>query len=169
MADRYLALVGGKRSVTEATVTSSGVAEAGDIVGLDASGKIDPTLLPTGVGPDAIAVLVSEAAGLTAGDYVNFFDDGGVASVRLADNSNGRDAHGFVLDAFADAATATVYFEGSNSALTGLTIGARQFLATAGGTTETPVAVTSGDLHQFLGVAINATTINTDIEDCILT
>jgi len=168
MADRYVALVGGKRSLVEGTVSSTGVAEAGDVVALDATGKLDPSLLPTGAGPDTAAIVVSDAAGLSAGDYVNIFDDTG-AAVRLADNSNGRPAHGFVLSAFADAATALVYFEGPNTALAGLTVGARQYLDTAGATTETPVAVTSGDIHQFLGVAISATAINTDIEDCIQT
>lgn len=169
MADRYQTLIGGKGQLVEATVSSTGVAEAGDLIGLDATGKIDPSLLPTGAGPDVASIVVSEAAGLAAGDYVNIFDDGGTPSVRLADNSNGRDAHGFVLDAFADAATALVYFEGPNTALSGLTIGARQYLGTAGAPTETPIAVTSGDIHQFLGIAISATAINTDIEDCIAT
>lgn len=168
MADRFQTLIGGKGELVEATVASTGVAEAGDIVGLDATGKIDPSLLPTGAGPDVASIVVSDAAGLSAGDYVNIFDDTG-AAVRLADNSNGRPAHGFVLSAFADAATALVYFEGPNTALSGLTIGSRQYLDTAGASTETPVAVTSGDIHQYLGVAINATTINTDIEDCIRT
>jgi len=168
MADRYVALVGGKRTLVESTVVSTGVAEAGDIVGLDASGKIDPSLLPTGAGPDVASIVVEDAAGLSAGDYVNIFDSTG-PKVRRADNSNGRPAHGFVLSAFADAATALVYFEGPNTALSGLTVGARQYLDTAGGVTETPVAVTSGDIHQYLGVAVNATTINTDIEDCIQT
>jgi hypothetical protein len=27
---------------------------------------------------------------------------------------------------------------------------------------------TAGQLHQLIGVAVNATTINTDIDDCIL-
>jgi len=168
MADRYQTLIGGKGQLVEATVSSTGVAEAGDVVALDASGKLDPSLLPTGAGPDVASIVVEEAAGLAAGDYVNIFDSTG-PKVRLADNSNGREAHGFVLSAFADAATALVYFEGPNTALTGLTVGARQFLGTAGGTTETPVAVTSGDLHQLLGTAISTTAINTDIDDCIQT
>lgn len=168
MADRYMHLSGGKKVQTEATVVSTGVSEAGDIPALDATGKIDPSLLPTGAGPDTKAVVVSDASGLTAGDYVNIFDSTG-PKARLADNSNGRPAHGFVLSAFADAATALIYFEGPNTALTGLTVGARQYLGTAGGTTETPVAVTSGDIHQYLGTAMDTTEINTDIEDCIQT
>lgn len=168
MADRYQTLIGGKRELVEGTVSSTGVAEAGDVIALDATGKIDPSLLPTGAGPDVASIVVSDASGLSAGDYINIFDDTGSA-VRLADNSNGRPAHGFVLSAFADAATALVYFEGPNTSLSGLTVGSRQYLDTAGGVTETPVAVTSGDLHQYLGLAISATAINTDIEDCIQT
>lgn len=166
MADRYQTLVGGKPTLIEATVASAGVGDAGEIVALDAAGKLDVTVLPVGVGPDVALITVSEAAGLSAGDYVNIFESTG-AKVRLADNSNGRPAHGFVKAAHADAATATVFFEGPNDDLSGLTVGARQYLDTAGGATETPLAVTSGDLHQYLGTAISATAINTDIEDCI--
>jgi hypothetical protein len=116
MADRYMTLSSGKNTMTEATVSSTGVSEAGDIVALDAAGKLDVSVLPVGVGPDVAVITVSEAAGLSAGDYVNIFDSTG-SKVRLADNSNGREAHGFVKDAFADAASATVYFEGPNSNL----------------------------------------------------
>ena len=34
----------------EATVVSAGAGNAGDVVGLDATGKIDVSVLPTGIG-----------------------------------------------------------------------------------------------------------------------
>lgn len=168
MADRYMSLNSGKNTMVEATVASTGVGEAGDIVALDGTGKLDPSVLPVGVGPDVKLVTVEEAAGLSAGDYVNFFDNAG-EKVRLADNSNGREAHGYVLDAFADASTATVFFEGPNTALSGLTTGQRVYLGTAGGTITTPLdpSVDVGSIHQLLGSAVDATTVNTDIADCI--
>jgi len=169
MADRYLRLDQGKIKQLEATVVSTGASEAGDIPALDGTGKLDPSVLPVGVGADVKLLEADEA--LSAGDYVNIFDDGGTEKVRLADNSNGREAHGFVLDAFSAAATATVYFEGSNTALAGLTAGERQYLGTAGDVISTPLdnndVANAGKIHQLLGTAIDSTTVNTDIDDCI--
>lgn len=168
MADRYKTLSAGKDLMVEATTASTGVGEAGDIVALDASGKLDPSLLPVGVGADVKIAPASE--NLSAGDYVNFFDaGGGVVNVRLADNSNGREAHGFVLDAVTAPANATVYFEGSNTAAAAGLPGQRAYLGTAGGVITTPLdpAVDVGDIHQLLGTYVDTTEINTDIDDCV--
>lgn len=166
MAQKPIQLVGGKLTQVEATVVSAGAGDAGEIVALDATGKIDVSVLPTGVGPDVKMILASEAIG--AGKYVNIYDNGGVANIRLADNSNSRQAHGFVKDAVASAASGTVYFEGANDDLSGLTPGARQFLGTAGGATSTPPTFAGGaQISQYLGLAISDTEINTDIEDSI--
>lgn len=167
MADRYLELNSGKVATKEATVVSTGVAEAGDIVALDASGKIDPTLLPVGVGPDTTTAEADEA--LAQGDYVNIFDDGGTKKVRKADNSNGREAHGWVAQAYALAATATVFFEGPNANVAAGTVGQRAYLGTTGGVITTPLdpAVDVGSIHQLLGVYTATGEINTDIDDCI--
>jgi len=168
MADKYQTLSSGREIMREATVVSTGAPEAGDIVALDGSGKLDPSVLPTGVGPDVSSIVVNEAGGLAAGDYVNIFDNAGTPNVRLADASNDRPAHGFVKSAFANAATALVYFEGPNDALSGLTAGQRQYLGAAGNPTTTPPVLPGSVIHQFLGIAVNATTINTDIVDPIV-
>ena len=170
MADKYQTLANGKGKLIEATVASTGVAQAGDILALDGSGKIDASVLPTGVGPDGKIAEADEA--LSAGDYVNIFDDGGTVKVRLADNSNGREAHGFVLDAFAAAAQATVYFEGANTAVAAGTAGSRAYLGTAGAIITTPLdeslPANVGKLHQLLGSYVDTNEINTDIDDCII-
>lgn len=166
MAQKPIQLVNGKLTQVEATVISAGAGDAGEVVALDASGKLDPSVLPVGVGPDVKAILASEAIG--AGKYVNIYDNGGTANIRLADNSNSRPAHGFVKDAVANAAIGTVYFEGANDDLTGLTSGARYYLGTAGGVTITPPVFPAATIHQLVGSAISATEINTDIEDCIV-
>lgn len=163
MANKYLELSNGKISQKEATVVSTGVGDAGGLVALDSSGRVDVSVLPVGVGPDVASLVTTDA--LSAGNYVNIYDDSGTAKCRLADASNGREAHGFVLDAFLNAATATVFFEGPNTELAGLTAGTRYYLNTAGGITATPR--TTG-LHQYLGTAVNATTVNTDIDDVIV-
>lgn len=170
MADKFQTRQGGKDRLVEATTASTGVAEAGDIVALDSSGKLDASLLPVGVGPDVKILEASEDLG--AGDYVNIFDDAGTAKVRLADNSNGREAHGFVLSAFLTGANATVFFEGPNSSAPVGTTGQRAFLGTAGGVITTPLdetaGVNDGSLSQLLGTYVDTTEINTDIDDCLI-
>lgn len=168
-AKTFLRYVSGKIQAIQATIVSAGPANDGDLVALDSTGRLDETVLPVGVGPDVASIVVEEVAGLSAGDYVNIFDNAGTPKVRLADNSNGREAHGFVKAAYADGATAVVYFEGPNSDLSGLVAGQRVFLGTAGGVITTPlVPVTdAGKISQLLGSATKATEVNTDIDDCI--
>lgn len=163
MAKKYIELLNGKLANKEATVASAGAANSGEIVALDSTGKIDVSVLPVGVGPDVKLLETSED--LLAGQYVNIFDVSGTPKVRLADASNGRDAHGFVKEAYLSGATATVYFEGPNDDLSALTVGGRCYLNTAGTVTQSP---RSTGIHQFLGIAVTATEINTDIDDCIL-
>ena len=76
----------------EATVTSTGVAEAGDVVALDANGKLDMSVLPTGIGADVAIILASENLG--AGDFVNIYNNAGTANVRLADATAANAATG---------------------------------------------------------------------------
>lgn len=167
MADKALQLVNGKITQVEATVISTGVGQAGDVVALDSTGKLDASVLPTGVGPNIKMILASE--NLSAGKYINIYDNAGTENVRLADNSNSREAHGFVLDAVTSGNMAAVYFEGTNNDLSGLTPGARMFLATAGGVTATPPTFAGGaQISQLVGTAISATEIDTDIDDCIV-
>lgn len=166
MADKLIQLVNGKLTQVEATVTSTGPLQAGDAVALDSTGKLDVSVLPVGVGPDVAMMAATED--LSAGDYVNIWNDGGVQKVRLADNSNGRDAHGFVKDAVLTGAMATVYFEGPNDSLGSLTVGARYYLGTAGNATAIVPVGPTAQIFQFLGIAINATTINTDIDDIVV-
>jgi hypothetical protein len=168
MADKYQTLLSGRETMIEATVASLGAANAGEIVALDGTGRLDASVLPVGVGPDVATIVVNESAGLSAGDYVNIFNNGGTPNVRLADASNDRAAHGFVKATYADGANATVYFEGPNDALTGLTPGARQYLGAAGNATATAPVLPGSVIHQFLGIAVSTSAINTDIEDPIL-
>lgn len=169
MADKYNTLESGKEVNREATVVSSGVSEAGDIVALGTDGKLDESVLPVGVGPDVKVAPASE--NLSAGDYVNLFDAGsGVVNARLADNSNGREAHGFVKDAVTSPANATVYFEGANTSAPASTPGTRAYLGTGGAAITTPVdpdTAANGTLHQLLGTYVDTNEINTDIDDCI--
>lgn len=167
MAQKFIELNNGELTQKEATVVSAGAADSGEIPALDSNGKLDLTVLPVGVGPNVKVLTASE--NISAGKYVNIWDDAGTPKVRLADNSNSREAHGFLKDAATSGGSATVYFEGTNDDLSALTAGARQFLGTAGGVTATPPTFAGGaQISQLVGVAISATEIDTDIDDYVV-
>lgn len=139
-------------------VQSGGVGSEDKIPSLDANGRLDQTMMPTGIGADTANITASEA--LAAGDFVNVYDNGGAPNVRKADaTTNGKPAHGFVKSAVASAASATVYFAGSNDAVTGAIGGVVYLSTTAGGFTSTPPSATD-NLVQRIGVATSATNVN---------
>lgn len=154
----------GKREEANAATVSTGVPTAGQIIATNAAGQLDSSFLPPGIGDDAKMINATED--LSAGDFVNVFDDGGTPGVRLADRTNGRQADGFVLEAVTTGSLAEVLFEGTNNALTGLTIGSRQFLGTAGSPEET-FTTTGGEILQCLGVACSATELNFEAQEPI--
>lgn len=145
-------------TIVNSKTSSAGAGDSGKLVALDSSGRIDNSMMPVGIGADTAAISTSES--LAAGDFVNIWSNGGTANVRKADaTSSGKHAHGFVLSAFTHPTTATVYFEGTNTAVTGRTPG-DQFLSTTAGTTTTTAPSGSGNVVQKLGVATSATAIN---------
>lgn len=165
MAQGFLARVAGRTVQIIATVMSAGAADAGKIPALGADGRLDESVMPVGIGADTTQAVASEALG--AGKFVNYHDNAGVFSARLADNSNGRHADGFVIEAVAAAATATVYpLDGTNAGLAGLTSATRYWLGTAGGVTATPLDETdianANKISQYLGVAKSPTELVTD-------
>lgn len=144
-------------SILNATVTSA----ASKIVKLGADGKLDATVMPTGIGADTAAITASEA--LAAGDLVNIWNDAGTAKVRKADGSTaGKQADGFVLVGVAMSAVATVYFEGTNTQCTGLTPGGQFLSASTPGKSVTAAPSASGNIVQKVGVATSATALNFD-------
>ena len=159
MADKYLKNNGGILTEEEAATSSSGSEDAGKIPALDSGGRIDSTMMPVGIGADTASVVASE--NLAAGDIVDIYDNAGTANARKADASTaGKYATGFVLAAVTSGQNATVYFEGQNNQLTGLTAGARMYLsATTPGEIVATAPTGSGQVVQYVGRAINATTI----------
>ncbi|NMG64372.1 hypothetical protein GPA19_05355 [Azoarcus indigens] len=156
MAQRFLARLGGETKQVEAKAASVGAADAGKIPALGDDGRLDGSMMPAGIGADTQILPASEA--LAAGTFVNIWADAGVAKVRLADNSNGRPADGYVLEAVSSAADATVYpLDGTNSALTGLAPGSKYYLGTAGAVTATALDETNSSnankISQYLGKA----------------
>jgi hypothetical protein len=150
--DLYLKNNAGRISEQAAVQTSSGVANAGNIAALDSSGHFDITLLPTSVGAETISLPASE--NLTAGNLVNIWSNAEVTSLRKADATTaGKEADGYVTANVTSGQNGTIYLEGVNAALTGLTIGIIYFLDTiAGGVTSTAPSA-SGNVNQTVGKA----------------
>ena len=156
-AKKFLRLVAGVLTEIAATVTSSGASSDGDLVALDSSGRLDNSVMPVGIGADTKTIAASEA--LAAGDWVNVWNSTG-AKVRKADATTaGKEAHGFVLSAVSSGANALVYFEGTNTQVTGQTPGP-VFLQTTAGTGGATIPSASGNVVQNLGVAVSATEVN---------
>jgi len=157
---KYLALLAGAMKEVVGLVTSAGAADADKIVQTGSNGRLDTSVMPTGLGADTEQMPASEA--LAAGDLVHTWPNAGVTNARKADASaTGKRARGFVLSAVASGATATVYFEGRNDQLTGLTPGSDLYLSpTTPGRPTAIVPTGTGQVVQPIGVAISATTMN---------
>lgn len=165
-AVKYLSRVSGRLQEVIGTVTGGTATQGGAIVALDDTGRLDPSLLPTGVGQDVVSV--TAGAALTAGDFVAITSAGAVRASAAAGGSQAQ-AIGFVVSSFASGATATVYYDGINPGVTGLTVGSRYYLSdiTPGGLTATPVSGT-GKLHQYLGTANTTTSLAFKADDGII-
>lgn len=154
---KYLTNSAGTLTEVAGLATSAGAGDSGKLPQLDGSGRLDNSFMPSGIGADTVVITASEA--LSAGDLVNVWNSTG-AKVRKADASTaGKEAHGFVLAAVANAAAATVYFEGTNSQVTGLTPGVQYLSTTPGATTGTAPSA-SGNVVQRIGFATSATAVN---------
>lgn len=154
-------------SIINSKTTSAGAGDSGKVVALDAAGRIDTSMMPVGIGADTATITASEA--LAAGDLVNVWNDAGTPKVRKADASTaGKDAHGFVLAAVASSASATVYFEGTNTQMTGLTAGTQYLSAATAGKTVSTAPTAAGNVVQRVGMATSATAMNFQSGDPIV-
>lgn len=155
--NKFLTFLSNKNQLVTAIASSAGAGDANKIIATGSDGKIDSTLMPTGIGADTQTVLASE--NLSAGDWVNVFDNAGTPNVRKADANPERACTGFVLSSVSSAANATVYRSGTNTGRTGLTAGTYYYLSgTAGGETAT-APTSSGDIIQGLGFAATSSSI----------
>ena len=108
-------------------------------------------------GADTALIAATEA--LAAGDFVNVYNSSG-AKCRKADASTvGKEAHGFILAAVDSGNNATVYFEGTNTQVTGHTPGVVFLSATPGLATSTAPS-SAGNVVQRIGFATGTTAIN---------
>ena len=151
----------------DSIINASATSAPDKIVKLDSSGKLDSSMMPTGIGDDTSAITASEA--LSAGDLVNVWNNGGQFNARKADAStSGKAAHGFVLSSVSNGGTATVYFEGTNTQLSGLTAGEQFLSATVAGKTQVTAPTGAGQVIQRVGIAVSPTNLNFDRGDSII-
>lgn len=150
---RFLALVSGKIKQIVASVV--GTADA--IPAGDATGRLDISWLPVGIGAETVTANASE--NLSAGNFVNLFLSAGVLKVRKADaTTNGKPADGFVLAAVTSGVDGTVYLlSQTNTQLSGLTIGTEYYLSTTPGAVNAVPPSTAGNIVQYLGKASKTT------------
>ena len=156
MAQKPIQIISGQLTQVEANTTSAGAGDSGKLVALDATGKLDNTLLPPGVGDESKILPASED--LAAGDLVNVWDDSGTTKVRKADATTaGKEADGFVLASVTSGNNATVYFDAVNNASTGLTSASAVYLSATAGLTTATAPSASGNVVQRVGRALSTT------------
>lgn len=156
--NRFLTFIGNARQLVTAIASSAGAADANKIVATGSNGRLDPSLMPVGVGINSSSAPATES--LAAGDFINIFNNAGTRSVRKADASNNRPANGFVLSAVSSGQTATFFQQGENTSVSGMTPGATIYLSAStpgAGTTTAPTA--TGHLIQVLGYASSTTSV----------
>lgn len=161
MANKYMSAnrTDGSVEEVEFLVESNGATDAGKGVALDASGKLDDSVMPVGIGAEVEVIPATED--LVAGNSINIYNSSG-SKCRKADATaaSPKPCHGFILDNVTSGQNATVYLDGNITGLSGLTPGLPVFLGkTAGTFTQDVSSYTTGDLFQDLGVASKTDTI----------
>lgn len=154
----------GIQSEYTGSTISTGVSSSFEFIAADATGKLDVTFLPNGVGADAVSAIAGEA--LSAGDFV-YFTAGG--SVMKADaTAIAKKAAGYVVASFLVGATSIVFFDESNAFVTGLTPGVTYFLSTTPGAITSTPPTTTGNIVQEIGYATSATNIHVNMQTPVI-
>ena len=123
------------------------------------------TLVIAALATDYTSETLFEAGeGLTAGDFVNIYDDAGTRKVRKANADTAtpgeRPADGFVLDTVLITGIVRVHFEGQNPLVDGTSLGASDvgkdvFLSTTSGGVATTAPIAADDLVQNVGKIVD--------------
>ena len=157
-AKKYLQL--GTTGIEEkaATDSSAGAGNSGDLIALDAAGKIALNMLPTGIGPSSKSLQASE--NMTAPCLVNIWDDAGAFKIRYADAATNKPANGFLLASVTSGANGDVYFEGEITGMTGITPVTYWLSATVPGGVQTAIPTTTGHIAQQIGKGLSSTSLD---------
>lgn len=130
------------------TISSTGADSGTGDVEISATGGV--------IGTDFTA-----SENLDAGDLVNIWNDSGTPKARLADASADKPADGFVLADVTSGDPATVYSQGLNNEVAGLTPGDAYWLSsTVPGGLQTTPPTGSGEMVQRVGKAFSATVLD---------
>lgn len=156
---KYIQDTAGKLVEVQPITTSAGAGDASKIAQTDSTGRFDVSLMPVGIGAEVSVVPSFE--NLTAGNFVNLFNNAGAVNSRKADaTTNAKNAHGFTLAGVTSPASSTIYgISTKNTALTGLTLGADYWLATTAGTIVTTAPSATGNYVQEVGTSESATAL----------
>lgn len=165
-AQKPLQLVNGVLTEVQATDVSTGAPDAGKIPALGSGGTFDTSLMPPGLGVDINVLPATE--NLAAGNFVNIYSNSGTMSARKAD-ANGKPANGYVSASVTSGQNASVIRRGTNSQLSGLTVGANYYLSNATpGEVTTTVPTTAGHILQFIGIAHSTSALSFDYSGYIV-
>lgn len=155
---------GGVRSEYAGLNASAGAGSASEFIIADAAGKLDVTFLPTGVGADSVTLTTGEA--VSAGDMVYISAAGLVFKADAS--AAAKAAMGFVIAGFLISTSATVYFDESNTGVTGLTVGSKYYLSgSTPGAVTTTAPTTSGYIVQEIGFATATTSLHVNLQSPI--
>jgi hypothetical protein len=100
---------------------------------------------------------------IIAGAVVNVFNSGGVAKCRNANATNNtKPAHGYcnvIGGGIANDFLEIIMFEGLCTLFAGLTPGQEYWLSTVSGAVQNAAPVAAGNIEQFVGVALDSTSL----------
>lgn len=154
---RFISLVNGIQTEIVPATSSAGSATAGQIIALNASGQLDSTMLPGGLGLDTVACVTSAA--ISAGQIINLYNNAGTLTARPADSTAvGSEANAYATSAVASGVTGTFFLSGNITGLSSLTPGTTYFLSTVGALTATPPSA-AGNVVQIVGKSLSATSL----------
>lgn len=160
----YRALVGGVYKWITAKQASAGAGDAGVIPALDATGRLDTSFMPSGIG--AATRTATATAAISAGMWVNIYTVGGAQKARPADNTSATtEANAFATAAVSSGASGTFTLVGINGNCSGLTADAYYYLGTVGGQVlAASVPTAAGSIIQGVGKALSTTEIEFEFD-----
>lgn len=164
---KFLAWVTGRVAEVQPVTTSAGAGDATKMAQLDANGKWDSSLMPSGITPDQKTANANGT--ITAKDLV-YMEAAGTIARATAASGTPQQCMGWATTSVTTGNPVTMQLEGIVSGLTGLTAGSRYFLSdvTPGGLLISPGPVGSGKLAQYIGTALSTTELNFEPDDGVL-
>ena len=108
---------------------------------------------------DRLNLSVEASEDLTAGNFVNLYNNSGTLNMRKANaTDNTKPAIGYILEDVTSGNSGVVYFSGINNQLSGLSIGFAYLSTTSGAVTSTKPS-SSGNIQQKLGFVLSTTSM----------